>query len=48
MQAHTALDLILDRARSDIVEKVLADLAKFAGALRGGEGVSKEFGAKWK
>jgi len=31
VQAHTALDLILDRARSDVVEKVMADLAKFAG-----------------
>jgi len=30
-EAHTALDAILDRARSDIVEKVLADLDKFAG-----------------
>jgi len=38
VEAHTALDLILDRARSDIVEKVLADLDRFAGRF----GESKE------
>jgi len=31
MEAHVALDTILDRARSDVVEKVLAELDKFAG-----------------
>lgn len=35
VEAHAALDAILDRARSDIVERVLADLDKFAGRFGG-------------
>lgn len=31
VEAHAALDAILDHARSDVVEKVLGDLTKFAG-----------------
>jgi len=31
LKAHAALDAVLDHARSDIAEKIIADLDKFAG-----------------